>query len=195
MQLTQKSVRGYAFHSHVLGALVDASQLSSRPNRLPAAFLDKRRGAAVGWSLDTVAARTYLRRAIPILAVVIVAVAAYDAWIFYSRRASEREIERKMTRAKAEEARQTIEMLGGDHLKILSFYAAPAVLQRGQSASLCFGVNGAKSVRIEPPVVDDLHPSISRCFQISPREDTEYTLTAVDPAGRSLTQSLLLRVR
>ena len=140
------------------------------------------------------AARTYLRRAIPILAVVIVAVAAYDAWIFYSRRTSEREIEQKMTRTKAEEARQTIEMLGGDQLKILSFYGAPAVIQRGQSASLCFGVNGAKSVRIEPSVVDDLHPSVSRCFQISPRQDTEYKLTAVDAAGHTVTQSARIQV-
>ncbi len=141
------------------------------------------------------AASAYLRRAIPILTIVIVAFAAYDAWVFYSRRSSERKIEQTNRRAKAEEARRTIEMLGGDQMKILSFYASPAVIRRGQTASLCFGVNGAKTVRIEPPIVDDLHPSISRCFQISPREDTEYKLTALDAAGRTATQSFTIRVR
>jgi hypothetical protein len=142
-----------------------------------------------------VAASTYIRRAIPILAIVILGAAGYDAWIFYSRRASEREIEQKNAQAKADEARRTIEMLGGDQLKILSFYASPGAIQRGQTATLCFGVNGAKAVRIDPPVVDDLHPSVSRCFQISPSRDTEYTLTATDAAGHTSAQSFTIRVR
>ena len=86
-------------------------------------------------------------------------------------------------------------MLGGDQLKILAFYAAPGVIQRGQPTSLCFGVNAAKTVRIEPPIVDDLHPSVSRCFQISPRKDTEYKLTATDAAGHSVSQTVSIQVR
>jgi hypothetical protein len=142
-----------------------------------------------------VARLAYLRRAIPILTVIILAAAAYDGWVFYSRWSSARTAERERTRAEAETARRTIEMLGGDQLKILSFYAAPASIQRGQATSLCFGVNAAKTVRIEPPVVDDLHPSVSRCFQISPRKNTEYKLTATDAAGHSVSQTLVIQVR
>jgi hypothetical protein len=142
-----------------------------------------------------VARIAYLRRALPILTVVVLIAAAYDAWIFYSRWSNARSAERERSRAEAETDRRTIEMLGGDQLKILGFYAAPPTIQRGQTTSLCFGVNAAKTVRIEPPVVEDLHPSVSRCFQISPRKNTEYKLTATDAAGHSVSQIVTIQVR
>jgi hypothetical protein len=85
-------------------------------------------------------------------------------------------------------------MLGGDQLKILDFYAAPPEVRRGQVTSICFGVNGAKKVRLDPPIVEDLHPSLSRCFQIKLSDDTEYKLTAEDATGRTVTQSITIRV-
>jgi hypothetical protein len=135
-----------------------------------------------------------LRRALPVLTAIIGAAVLYDVWIFYSRSSSARAVEQERVRTEAERARRTIDMLGGDQLKILSFYAAPAVIQRGQVTSICFGVNGAKTVRIEPPVVVDLQPSLSRCFQVAPRADTEYKLTAEDAAGRTVTRSLSIRL-
>ena len=138
---------------------------------------------------------TLVRRALPFLALIILGIGAYDGWIFYSRWSSARSIEQQRSRDEADRARRTVQMLGGDELKILAFYAAPPSIAHGRSTSLCFGVNGAKTVRIDPTVVDDLHPSLSRCFQISPKRDTEYKLTASDGTGHSLTQSVTVQVR
>ncbi|MBZ5610595.1 MAG: hypothetical protein LAP38_20215 [Acidobacteriia bacterium] len=135
-----------------------------------------------------------LRRALPILTVIIGVAVLYDGWIFYSRWSSARKLEQERARAEAERASRTIKLLGGDQLKILGFYAAPAVVQRGQATSICFGVTGAARVRIEPPIVEDLHPSLSRCFQVAPRNDTEYKLTAEDAAGHTMTQSMVVRI-
>jgi len=85
-------------------------------------------------------------------------------------------------------------MLGGGQLKILNFYASPATIRRGERASICYGVFGAKSVRIEPPV-ESLHPAVSYCWQVSPSRSTEYTLVAEDGSGHSVKQSFVLPVK
>jgi len=134
-----------------------------------------------------------LRRALPYLTVAIFAAVVYDGWIFYSRWSSARDIERARAEKEAQDARKTLDMLGGGTLKILDFYASPGVIRRGEHANLCFGVNGAKSVRLEP-AVEDLHPALSYCLQVAPRQDTEYKLIAEDGAGHSATQSARLKV-
>ena len=134
-----------------------------------------------------------LRKALPYLAVAILAAAAYDGWVFYSRWRDNREAEQTRKAKEAEEARRTIDMLGGGRLKILNFYASPAAIRRGEHANICYGVNGAKSVRIEPPV-EELHPAMSHCLQVSPSRSTEYKLVAEDSSGRAVTQSFVLRV-
>ncbi len=75
----------------------------------------------------------------------------------------------------------------------MSFYASPGVIRSGDSANLCYGVNGASQVRLEPPV-EKVWAAQSRCFAVSPRADTEYKLTAEDTAGHSVSQSFLLKV-
>ena len=82
--------------------------------------------------------------------------------------------------------------MGGDRLKILNFYAPPAI-RRGQQALICYGTNAAERVRIEPDV-EQLHPAVSHCFQVSPVRDTEYKLIAEDRAGHIVTQSLAIKV-
>ncbi len=72
----------------------------------------------------------------------------------------------------ARDARRFVDALGGDRLKILDFYASPATVRRGQSATICYGVNAAASVRLDPPV-EQLHPAFSHCFQVAPSRDTE----------------------
>jgi hypothetical protein len=135
-----------------------------------------------------------LARVVPILTVVIGVAVLYDGCIFYSRWSRARAEQQERTRAEAERARRTLNMLGGDQLKILDFYAAPPVVRRGQPTSICFGVNGAKKVRIDPPIVDDLHPSLNRCFQVVPRADTEYKLTVEDDAGHIVKQRIEVRI-
>jgi hypothetical protein len=105
-----------------------------------------------------------LRKALPFLLVGIVIAAAYDGWVFYSR-----------------------------WLKILNFYASPGSIRRGEKANVCYGVFGAKSVRIDPPV-EELHPAVAHCLQVSPAKTTEYKLVAEDGAGHSAIQAFVLQV-
>jgi hypothetical protein len=78
-------------------------------------------------------------------------------------------------------------------LKILDFYASPKTIRRGQSATICYGVNAAQSVRLDPPVAE-LHPAYSHCFQVTPSRNTDYKLTAADRAGHTLIQNLSIQV-
>ncbi|HLG95852.1 MAG TPA: hypothetical protein VKX49_06025 [Bryobacteraceae bacterium] len=137
--------------------------------------------------------KPFLRRALPFLAILVFAAALYDGFVFYSRWKSNTDAKREREKAEVERDRKTVEMLGGDTLKILAFYASPPSIQAGRSTLICFGVNAAKTVRIEPPV-EDLHPAPSRCFPVSPSRDTEYKLIAEDAAGHSAAQTLVVHV-
>ena len=59
--------------------------------------------------------------------------------------------------------------------KITQFYAAPAVIEAGEESLLCYGVEGADWVRIDPPV-EQLNPSLSRCIKVRPATTQRYTL-------------------
>jgi hypothetical protein len=107
------------------------------------------------------------------------AAVAYDGWVFYSRWSDARQAERNQQETEAVDARKTLNMLGGGSLKILSFYATPGAIRRGDHASLCFGVIGAQNVRMEPAIAT-LYPALSYCLQVSPAKDTEYRLIAED---------------
>jgi hypothetical protein len=126
-------------------------------------------------------------------AALVAAAAIYDGSIFYSRWSRERDSERTQARQEGERARRTLEILGGSDLRIMNFYASPGVIRPGSHATICYGVNGAKKVRIEPPV-EEVWPALSRCLQVAPRKDTEYKLIAEDAAGHSVSRSILLRV-
>lgn len=136
---------------------------------------------------------TQLRKLMPYLFVATLAAVAYDGWFFFSRWRDNREAERLSRVAEAEAARKTIDMMGGGQLKIANFYASPSTIRRGQHANLCYGVYGAKSVRIQP-AVEELHPAISRCFPVSPEKSTEYQLVAQDASGHTTTRELTLQV-
>jgi hypothetical protein len=66
-------------------------------------------------------------------------------------------------------------------------------LPRGEQATICYGVENASAVRLEPPV-EALKPSFNRCFSVSPTATTEYKLTAVSASGQEATQSFTLTV-
>lgn len=135
----------------------------------------------------------FLRRALPFLTVAMIAAGLYDAWIFYSRWRDGREAAAALQAKQAEEARRTIDMLGGDELKILGFYAVPAAIHPGEKANICYSVSGAKSVRMEPPV-EELRPALSYCLQVSPAKTTEYKLTAEDGLGHMESAHFVLRI-
>jgi hypothetical protein len=134
-----------------------------------------------------------VRRALPYLTFALVIAVAYDGWIFYSRWSAARANEKAVDRKQAEDARRTVEMLGGDRLKILDFYASPGAIRRGERATVCYGVNAAARVRIDPPV-EELHPSVSHCIQVAPPHTTDYKLSAQDAVGHTVTQDLTIKV-
>jgi hypothetical protein len=134
-----------------------------------------------------------LRRILPYLTVIVIIAVAYDGWIFFARWNNARQAEKAEALKQAQDARHTLELLGGDQLKILDFYANPPAIRRGGHASICYGVNSAESVRIDPPV-EQLHPAVSRCFEVSPVRDTEYKLIATDQAGHAVTQTIAIKV-
>jgi len=142
---------------------------------------------------ESAKAPSFLRRALPYLTVAVVIAIAYDGWIFYSRWSDARQAQKVEVQKQAQDARRTLELLGGDRLKILDFYATPGAIRRGQPASICYGVNAAESVRIEPPV-EQLHPAISHCMEVSPLRDTNYKLIAQDHAGHTVSESLTIKV-
>ncbi len=78
-------------------------------------------------------------------------------------------------------------------VRITHFYISPPVLEAGRQALLCYGVENARSVRLEPEV-EPLRPAYNRCIQIAPRRDTRYTLWAQGADGREVSLSVELKV-
>ncbi|HEY7825227.1 MAG TPA: hypothetical protein VIC00_00295 [Candidatus Acidoferrales bacterium] len=119
---------------------------------------------------------------------------AYVGWVFLSRSRENHEIEeRAAARSRAQDAR-TVESLGGNNFDILSFYASPGAIRRGQSTDLCYAVSNAVSVALEPQS-NPVWPSYSRCVTVSPRKTTTYTFTAKDSQGNVKTSTLTVEVR
>lgn len=135
----------------------------------------------------------WLRRALPYLGILIVLGLIYDGFVFYSRWSRKQDEKEAQANQATELERKTVEAFGGLDLKIVAFYAAPGMIEKGAHTSLCYGVTGAKNVRMDPPV-DAVWPALTRCVQVSPRKDTEYKLIAEDEKGRSVTQSVTVKV-
>jgi len=125
-------------------------------------------------------------------------VALVVAGIFLSRwlenRAFESRIRQERTQKQLENDRAALQQLGGKELAIQNFYAVPGVVRRGEPVQLCYGVANAKSVKLEPQP-NPVWPSYSRCVDVTPTKTTTYTLAIADASGRSISQSLEVKVR
>jgi hypothetical protein len=135
-----------------------------------------------------------MRRAVVLLGFLIAMALIYVGGVFYLRWDGNREAALAQAENESNQERRTLEAYGGGGLRILSFYAAPGSIRRGDHATLCYGVIGAKTVRMEP-AVDAVWPALTRCVQVSPRKDTEYRLIAEDGAGHSATHSIAVTVK
>lgn len=124
-------------------------------------------------------------------------VALIVGWIFFSRWWQNRSFEYRARQARAEKQREedraTLEQMGGKELAILNFYATPAAVRRGESVQLCYGVANAKTVKLEPQP-NPVWPSYSRCVDVTSTKTTTYTLTIVDAAGNTKSQSVEVKV-
>ncbi len=58
---------------------------------------------------------------------------------------------------------------------------------------LCYGVENAKSVRLEPPV-EQIAPSLTRCIQHAPKATAEYKLIATGADGTEVSKSFKVDV-
>jgi len=128
----------------------------------------------------------------------IVVLAGYFAFLVISRHEAAREFDRRNTEILDEqhraEDRLTLEQLGGTEFGIRAFYVDPSVIRRGESAQICYDVANAKSVSLDPPVAQ-VWPSHTRCFEVSPKRSTTYTLTITDATGKTATKTVQVHVR
>ena len=74
-------------------------------------------------------------------------------------------------------------------VRITQLYSAPASPGKGEKTLLCYGVENATEVRIDPPI-ERVWPSQSRCFDVPSSKTVTYTLTATrgsDSVSKSVT--------
>jgi hypothetical protein len=120
----------------------------------------------------------------------------YVGWVFYSRWQENQAYEQRAAEREArirEEDGRVAELMGGSRFDILSFYGTPSVIREDQSATVCYSVSNAKKVRLDPPDVN-VWPSLSRCFHVSPKKTTTYTLTIVDAEGHEKSATVKITV-
>jgi len=125
-------------------------------------------------------------------------VALYVAYLLYARHQSnlryQEQTRKQQDEQRRESDRNAVEQLGGSELSIRGFYVSPAAIRPGQSAQICYDVANAKNVTFDPPVAA-VWPSHSRCFEVSPKKTTTYTLSIADAAGKTLSASVELQVK
>ena len=135
-----------------------------------------------------------LRGLLPYLFIPIAIAALYDAWIFYSRWNDGQKAKEKQEQKELDAARRVVDQVGGDQVKILTFAASKHTLRRGEHTTLCYGVNAAARVRIEPEL-PNVYPAFTNCLDIAPPKTTEYHLIAEDKSGKSVAASVTVNVR
>ena len=134
-----------------------------------------------------------MKRAAQLIGIILIVALGYDGWIFWSRWNEAKASERARSAQETELARKTLKVIGGPDLKINSFYVSPAAVQKGSPANICYGVVGAKQLRIEPPVAE-VWPALNRCIQVAPSKNTAYKLIASNAEGKSVSESFVLQV-
>src|ERR1700732_4585783 len=104
---------------------------------------------------------------------ILVAASLTVAFVVISRWQDNRNIDRRAAQERAEKQREqdrlAVEQLGGKEFAILSFYASPTTIRRGESAELCYGVSNAKTVRLEPQP-QPVWPSVAQCVEVTPNK-------------------------
>ena len=136
-----------------------------------------------------------MRKMLTFTYVTVAVASVYLGWIYYSRWRDNQALIQRLDAPGADPDRAFVEAYGGGGIKILSFYAAPSIIRRGETAQLCYSVANANSVRIDPPPIEGVWPSLSRCVAVMPRKDTVYRFIAKDTQGNAKTADLTITVR
>jgi hypothetical protein len=133
-----------------------------------------------------------MRRFGVLLRVALAVAIAQLAWTWLQRHDSDLKV-RRMLAGRAARPHEALPD-AGPGLKIEQFYARSGEITDAEDTVICYGVRNARSVRLEPPV-EKLTPSLTRCFFVSPKQDTRYTLTAEGIDGATATESFEVKVR
>jgi hypothetical protein len=97
---------------------------------------------------------------------------------------------REPTPAAAEKAAPATSALAP---KITQFYATKPAVPKGEATLLCYGVESAVSVALEPPAAK-VSPALSRCFEVKPAQTTTYTLVVEGRDGSKARQEVTVSV-
>lgn len=76
-------------------------------------------------------------------------------------------------------------------VRILQFYATPAKPPKGEKTLVCYGVENATELRLDPPI-EKVWPALTHCFYLFPVKRVTYTLTAVRGAEQ-VSQSIVIQ--
>jgi hypothetical protein len=136
--------------------------------------------------------KMYTRISVVVLAVALL----YVVWTFWSRAQQNRAFRQKAAaRAAEQRARdeQTFQGMGGSSFSIISFFASPPAISRGDESELCYSVSNAKAVSIDPPV-GDVWPAFDHCVSVRPSKTTTYKITIADAAGHTKSTTTKLEV-
>jgi len=118
----------------------------------------------------------------------------YLGWTFASRIVANRRLDKSVDARRARSYEGFQRAGSADAVQILQFYASPAEVLEGQKVILCYGVEHARTVRIEPGV-GDVSPAANRCLDVYPEEQTRFLLSAEGPDGRVMAASFILPVK
>ena len=77
--------------------------------------------------------------------------------------------------------------------KIASFSVSPSAILANGQAQLCYEVENADSVRIDPNI-GERKPASKECLSVTPKETLTYTLTVFAADGKSTSQQITLNV-
>ena len=113
---------------------------------------------------------------------------------YLSSRAFDDRVAREQEARSLEDDRRAVQQLGGSELAIRGLYIAPDTIRRGESAQLCYDVANAKTVTLDPPVAE-VWPSHSRCIELKLKKSATFTLTIADASGKTLSQSVELKIK
>jgi hypothetical protein len=136
-----------------------------------------------------------MRKMLIFTCALVAAASIYLGWVYYSRWRDKQELIRRLEAPAQEQKRAFVEAYRGGDMAILSFYAVPAIIRRGETAQLCYSVANAASVHIQPPPKEGIWPSLSRCITVKPPKDTVYRLTAKNAQGKEKSARLTITVR
>ena len=142
--------------------------------------------------------KSLFRRPILLSAILALGVVVYVGFVMFTRYQSNRAVEQRnaVNAAQQQRANDTaaVQQFGGSELAIRALYVSPTLIHAGEKAQLCYDVDNAKTVTLDPPAAD-VWPSHTRCLDLSPTKTTTYTLTITGANGQSASESVKLEVK